>query len=260
MDARDRNKFHEFAVTNHRTGCSTLFLCSYTIAGQTNKECIHQLSTSDATPLCLEVKNLRCERGDRLLINQLGFSLRAGQGLLVEGANGSGKTTLLRTLCGLSQPTEGTIHWCGEDIRHVRPEFQAQLSYVGHLPGIKDDLTPMENLRVASGLHHAREDADPMAALDKVGLFGFEDLPCRTLSAGQRRRVALARLMILNTRLWILDEPLTAIDRKGVAMLAEVMKSHMENGGLLILTTHQPLDLGTNLTSLPLGNPVLNQG
>ena len=195
-------------------------------------------SSHPETPACsLDVEGLACERGDRRLFDELSFTLTAGEVLLVEGANGSGKTTLLRTLCGLRQPDTGTIKWCGESCQSVRPEFYEKLTYIGHLPGIKDDLTPLENLDVDCTLHSPRAGIDAMAALDKVGLFGFEDVPSRTLSAGQRRRVALARLFLIDTQLWILDEPFTALDVKGVEMLKACIDDHVSNGGMLVFTT-----------------------
>ncbi len=193
----------------------------------------------------LRIQGLGCERGDRRLFSALDFQLGAGEVLRVEGANGSGKTTLLRTLCGLRRPDEGEILWDGEPLARVRPEFNAELTYIGHLPGIKVDLTPLENLAVDGALHRTRADADAMAALDAVGLFGFEDLPARTLSAGQRRRVALARLFLMDTRLWVLDEPFTALDVRGVDMLAACIDDHVARGGMVIFTTHQAISFGS---------------
>ena len=195
------------------------------------------------SPSCrLEAVDLTCERGDRRLFAGLGFALNPGEALIVEGANGAGKTTLLRTLCGLSRPVAGSVRWCGEDIHAIRPEFNAALNYVGHQPGIKADLTPLENLRVDLALHGLAR-GDLMDILDRVGLYGFEDVPCRTLSAGQRRRVALARLLAVPARLWILDEPFTAIDRDGVGMLCEAIDAHLAAGGLAVLTSHQAVEL-----------------
>jgi heme exporter protein A len=194
----------------------------------------------DPIPSQLQLDNIRCERGDRLLIKDLSVALNPGDVLQVEGANGSGKTTLLRTLCGLSQPIDGEIRWGGRPIHRIRSEYHAQLTYIGHLPGIKADLTPLENLQFLHGLH-GREPADDMAVLDRIGLFGFEDVPARYLSAGQRRRVALARLLVDDTRLWILDEPFTAIDRTGTAILGEILAEFVEGGGMVVLTSHQPV-------------------
>ncbi len=192
----------------------------------------------------LQAHSLSCERGDRELIRDLNLEIKPGKLVLVEGSNGSGKTTLLRTLCGLRTPGAGRITWCGEDIRHFRSEYHAELNYIGHLPGIKDDLSAIENLQIGCQLQTMHADIDLMDVLDKVGLFGFEELPCRTLSAGQRRRVALARLWAIKAPLWILDEPFNAIDKKGVELLLGLLESHINNKGLVVLTTHQHLDIG----------------
>lgn len=202
----------------------------------------------------LEARQLRCERGERLLFESLSFRLVAGQLLQIEGANGSGKTTLLRVLCGLSPPADGSILYCNEDIHANSQDYHTQLTYVGHHPSIKLDLTPMENLRFAQDLsHHQAPDSSLLAALERIGLFGFEYVPCRHLSAGQRRRVALARLLTADTRLWILDEPFTAIDRAGTQLLTQLLTQHLDNQGMVVLTSHQPIDLpGGNITRLAL--------
>ena len=197
---------------------------------------------TDPAPAQLEVDGICCERGDRVLIDDLSLRLNPGEIMQVEGANGSGKTTLLRTLCGLSQPSKGEIRWGGKPIRHIRPEYHAELTYIGHLPGIKADLTPAENLQFLHGLHD-RKPTDDFAVLDRIGLFGFEDVPARQLAAGQRRRVALARLLVESSPLWILDEPFTAIDRAGTGILVEILSDHLARGGMVILTSHQPVSM-----------------
>lgn len=183
-------------------------------------------------------------RERRMLFSNLQLDVRPGGVLLVEGFNGAGKTSLLRILCGLSQPREGAVHWDGEDIRQCRWSFHQYLLYIGHNAGIKLELTPVENLRFLRSLGGHRAEDDLLEhTLDAVGLGGFEDLPVRMLSAGQRRRVALARLWLSAAPLWILDEPLTAIDRRGISKLADRIREHTESGGMVVLTTHQPLDL-----------------
>lgn len=194
--------------------------------------------------LLLEAHQLRCERGERLLFESLSFRIASGQLLQIEGANGSGKTTLLRTLCGLSPPAEGKVTWCNENIQDSSQEYLTQLTYVGHHPGIKLDLTALENLRFAQDMLRSKvTDPALLQALDRIGLFGFEYVPCRHLSAGQRRRVALARLLVADTRLWILDEPFTAIDRAGTQLLTQLLTQHLHNKGLVVLTSHQPIEL-----------------
>ncbi len=188
----------------------------------------------------LEVHELAALRGDRLLFAGLDFSLDDGELLHVRGHNGSGKTTLLRMLTGLVTPSEGSVHWRGEDIRRHREVFNGELFYFGHLPALKDELNAIENLRTAShlaGQRVGREDA--IDALDRMGLAGFEDLPARLLSQGQRRRVALARLLLTQARLWVLDEPFTALDVAAVDDLRETLRSHLTGGGMVVLTTHQ---------------------
>lgn len=194
----------------------------------------------------LEVRDLACQRGNRRLFTGLSFDLGPGQVLQIEGANGSGKTTLLRTICGLLQADTGTIRWGQEIILDVQAEYHAQLTYLGHLPGVKLDLTPLENLRISQALHGGVHDNPSLLrALDEIGLYGFEQTPCRQLSAGQRRRVALARLCLARTALWVLDEPYTALDRAGTEMLSQRLALHLQAGGMAILTSHQPVVIST---------------
>jgi len=162
----------------------------------------------------------------------------------VEGVNGSGKTSLLRTLCGFMTPEAGVIRWCGEDIRELREEFHAEMVYLGHLNAIKDELNALENLHINAGLAGcALDDKQAISALRRMGLRGRETLPVKVLSQGQRRRVALARLLVGNARLWILDEPLTALDVGAVGLMQELIGEHLSNNGMVIYTTHQPLDV-----------------
>ncbi len=161
----------------------------------------------------LEVTKLECRRGDRRLFSNLDFALGAGTLLHVRGRNGSGKTTLLRTLCGLFTPDAGEIHWQGESIRRLGEDYRRDLLYFGHLNGIKGDLTGIENLAIAATLDGDDVDRPAIwAALGRIGLTGFEDLPTRMLSQGQKKRVALARLILTRSKLWVLDEPFTALD------------------------------------------------
>ena len=192
----------------------------------------------------LEVINLECVRGDRRLFSELNFDLSAGELLHLHGHNGSGKTTLLRTICGLITPTDGVVRWQGENVRKLRDDFARELVYVGHKNAIKADLTGTENLRIACQL-----DGMPVSvkqawnALEKMGLRGHEDLPVRVLSQGQKKRVALARLLLNKSPLWILDEPFTALDKAAVAYLQTVIQEHVDEGGMVILTTHQEVAL-----------------
>jgi heme exporter protein A len=186
---------------------------------------------------------LTCVRDDRVLFRGLSLAVQPGEVLQVDGPNGSGKTSLLRILCGLSLPAEGTVLWSGHPIARVRPEFLLDLSYLGHAPGVKLELTPVENLRITRALKRPRTDLSIEEALERVGLLGFEDVPARALSAGQCRRVALARLFVTRSRLWILDEPFTAIDRRGVADIEDLIAEHTRAGGMVVLTSHHPVRL-----------------
>lgn len=192
----------------------------------------------------LEVDNLSCRRGDRTLFTALSFTLPASTLLHVRGRNGSGKTTLLRALCGLLRPDAGAIRWRGEPIGELADDYNREILYFGHLNGIKADLTGQENLRVAATL-----DQDPVTdgaiadALAQIGLAGFEDLPTRMLSQGQKKRVALARLILSKAPLWILDEPFTALDTDAVALLERLIAGHVADGGAAVLTTHQEVSL-----------------
>lgn len=188
----------------------------------------------------LEASNLECVRGDRRLFAGVGFRLDGGEMLYLQGRNGTGKTSLLRMLCGLTPPAAGEIRWRGEPIGRLGDEFRAELCYLGHLNAIKEELTPLENLLASARL--AEETLDEDAALDAlelVGLAGRADLACRYLSQGQKRRVALARLVHEKRALWVLDEPYVALDTAAVDLIADLIGAHLERGGLAVLTTHQ---------------------
>ena len=200
----------------------------------------------------VQVENLFCERDERVLFEDLSFTASAGEVIQVEGQNGSGKTTLLRILSGLSNNFEGDIFWKGQSVADVRDDFFRELLYFGHHPGVKAVLTPEENLQWYAAMHPGVDGALINGALDKVGLCGYEDSPCHTLSAGQNRRVSLARLYLSQAKLWILDEPFTAIDKKGVAEKEQLMLDHANRGGCVIFTTHHELAIGENIRRLNL--------
>lgn len=192
----------------------------------------------------LEVDSLSCERDLRELFSGLSFRLEPGRVLQVAGPNGSGKTSLLRILAGLLPAAEGVVRYDGHSIfsGRGREQWRQNTLFIGHEPAVKAMLTPEENLAWLCALKQPVSRAAIWAALEQVGLRGFEDVPSRNLSAGQRRRVALARLYLQPLPVWILDEPFTAIDRSGVAGLEQHVLAHADAGGSVILTTHHSLE------------------
>lgn len=202
----------------------------------------------------LETRELGVQRGERMLFRDLRMQLHAGQAVFVMGPNGAGKTTLLRTLCGLSLPAEGSIHWCGQDIAGLREEYRTQLLYIGHRSGNKDELSCQENLEVSLGLAGRQTRLDERyRALAEVGLGGLEEMPARYLSQGQQRRLSLARLNLTRAVLWILDEPFNALDAQAMSWLTERLESHLAEGGLAVFTSHYNVQLRGDLSRLDLG-------
>lgn len=197
----------------------------------------------------LEANALECVRGGRKLFQSLSFSLEPGELLEVTGANGSGKTSLLRMLCGLLPPTAGEILWQGANIQTLKEEYLKRLAYLGHANGIKAELSALENLRIAGGLTGVKPGEEKItAALKRMGLEGSAEQPAKTLSQGQQRRLALARLLVNEYALWVLDEPLTALDSAAVRLVQSVIGEHLKEGGMAVLTTHQPLDASAGRT------------
>lgn len=165
------------------------------------------------------------------------------------GPNGSGKTSLLRILCGLLAPAEGEVTWGGANIRSLGEEYFTSVTYLGHRHGVKDELSAVENLRISNALNGIAISIDQArAVLEKMGLAGRESLPARLLSEGQRRRVALARLLVCNTKLWLLDEVMTSLDKGAVALVRSLIENHLTSGGIAFVATHQELELAAGKT------------
>ncbi|WP_220720990.1 cytochrome c biogenesis heme-transporting ATPase CcmA [Agarivorans litoreus] len=195
----------------------------------------------------LNVNRLCCVREERVLFDDLSFTLSPGEILQVAGPNGAGKTSLLRLVSGLSRPESGDILWQGEAISQVVEQYYQQCLYLGHQAGVKAELSALENLRFYLGLAGENIVQEQLyALLTRVGLAGLEEEPVAHLSAGQQRRVGLSRLWLVYRKLWILDEPFTAIDKQGVAYLEKVILSHAQKGGMVLLTTHQELNIPTS--------------
>ena len=191
----------------------------------------------------LEARASSCVKGELLLIDVLNLHLQPGEACQVLGGNGTGKTTLLRILCGLSLPDSGDVLWNGLPIGQDLGRFQCDLAYIGHTNGIKMDLTARENLAFSSAMQSPSAGPSIDDAIARVGLSGSDNLLCRLLSAGQRRRVAIARLYLTSASLWVLDEPLGAIDADGIQDIENALEEHLSRNGMVILTTHQPLHL-----------------
>ena len=190
------------------------------------------------------VSNLSCSRGDKRLFSGVSFALQPGEWLHLEGDNGVGKTSLLRLACGLSALEQGEIQWQGQPVSSNIDEFRANLAYLGHQLALKEDLTPLENLRADTSIAgRALSLADAKAALAQLGLKGREHLPVRVLSQGQKRRTALARLLVSSAPLWILDEPFVALDAAAQKVLSEVINGHLNRQGMVLFTSHQMVTL-----------------
>ena len=200
----------------------------------------------------LRVESVHVWRGDRHVLKGVNLRLRARELLHVSGANGSGKTTLLRVMCGLLRPEQGAVTWAGKPIM-ASPDYQAALAYASHEPALKGDLTALENLRFAVGLKRRVSPQELRAALGRTGVEACADLPTRVLSAGQRRRVAMARVLAMRVSLWLLDEPFTNLDTAGREMMSQLLRSHLDRGGCAVVVAHHALQIGCEVSSLDLG-------
>ena len=200
----------------------------------------------------LKAEQLFCERDDRVLFRELSFSARAGEVIQIKGSNGSGKTTLLRVICGLNDNYHGALKWFNEPIEDNQDDFYSSLIYLGHQVGVNKVLTPVENLRWSVGLRENVTSDSIYEALAEIGLRGFEDSQCFSLSAGQQQRVSLSKLLLGTAVIWILDEPFTTLDVDGVQLLEKLLGDHARKGGVALVTTHHELSL-PDLKILELG-------
>lgn len=200
----------------------------------------------------LKAEQLFCERDDRVLFRELSFSARAGEVIQIKGSNGSGKTTLLRVICGLNDNYHGALKWFNEPIEDNQDDFYSSLIYLGHQVGVNKVLTPVENLRWSVGLRENVTSESIYQALAEIGLRGFEDSQCFSLSAGQQQRVSLSKLLLGTAIIWILDEPFTTLDVDGVQLLEKLLGDHARKGGVALVTTHHELSL-PDLKILELG-------
>jgi heme exporter protein A len=202
--------------------------------------------------LCVE--HLHVWRGDRHVLKGVSAQVRRRELLHISGPNGTGKTTLLRVVSGLLQPEQGSVSWIGRSIDRCRTDYQAALAYASHEPALKSDLTALENLRFSVGLKRRVALSELRAALERTGVAACADLPTRVLSAGQRRRVAMARVLAMNASLWLLDEPYANLDAAGTELMSRLLEAHVAGGGLALVVAHHDLAVGCNVIRLELNS------
>jgi heme exporter protein A len=202
----------------------------------------------------LEVQNVHVWRGDRHVLQGVSIEVHPRELLHVSGPNGTGKTTLLRVVSGLLRPEQGSVSWRGQSIARQRTEYQAALAYAAHEPALKGDLTALENLHFSVGLKRRAGFAELRAALDRAGVGACSELPARVLSAGQRRRVSLARVLAMHASVWLLDEPYANLDAAGSDLVSELLQGHVEKGGLALVVAHRDLALRCPVRRLELNS------
>jgi heme exporter protein A len=200
----------------------------------------------------LEVDKVHVWRGERHVLRGVSLRLKAGELLHISGPNGAGKTTLLRVVTGLLRPEQGSVSWQGRSIQSARSDYQADLAYGAHEPALKADLTALENLRFSVGLKRRISAAELNAALERTGVSRCANLPTRVLSAGQRRRVTMARILAMQAPLWLLDEPFANLDAEGSALVSQLLQAHVLAGGLALVVAHHDIALNCSVRRLEL--------
>lgn len=208
----------------------------------------------NTTPAGLEFDQVHVWRGDRHVLQGVSAHVHPRELLHISGPNGTGKTTLLRVLSGLLRPEHGSVRWLGQSITTFRAEYQASLAYASHEPSLKSDLTALENLHFAVGLKRRITAGELHVALDRTGVGACADLPARALSAGQRRRVALARVLAMSATVWLLDEPYTNLDASGADLVSGLLQAHVQGGGLALVVAHHELQLPCSIRRLELNS------
>jgi heme exporter protein A len=200
--------------------------------------------------LCVE--KVHVWRGDRHVLRGVSLDVHPGELMHVSGPNGTGKTTLLRVVCGLLRPEKGSVAWQGRSIIATAAEYQSALAYASHEPALKSDLTALENLRFTVGLKRRVTAVELRSSLDRTGVAHCADLPARVLSAGQRRRVAMARVLAFRADIWLLDEPFTNLDASGSSLLSALLAEHVGQGGLALVVAHHDLNVAAQTRQLAL--------
>jgi heme exporter protein A len=190
-------------------------------------------------------------RGETCLFQDLGFALNPGELLLLEGQNGSGKTSLMRAIAGMLSLESGQIFWNGNDVSRQRQEFHGELVWIAHRTGLKGDLTLVENLRFEACLR-PQSNVDSATVYERLGISRLKTLPLRALSAGQQRRVALARMLLADVPLWLMDEPFTNLDREGRKLVVELVEEHLAKGGMCVMAAHQDVDIKATINRVAL--------
>jgi heme exporter protein A len=200
----------------------------------------------------LEAEKIHVWRGERHVLKGVSLRLAPAELVHISGPNGTGKTTLLRVIIGLLRPEQGEVHWQGRPIQRCRAEYQAALAYGAHEPALKGDLTALENLRFSVGLKRRVTTAELNTALESTGVSACADLPARVLSAGQRRRVTMARILAMQASLWLLDEPFANLDAEGSVLVSDLLRTHVVSGGSALVVAHHELTLNCSVRRLEL--------